>query len=476
VQTDQNGVATSPIPLATGKAGNYNVSASVPGAAAPVSFALTNTPGPATTIAFQSGDNQTAGIDSQFTTALAALVTDAGGNPVSNVNVTFTAPGTGPSGTFAGNVTTVTVQTKASGIATAPAFTANATTGTYNVQAAAAGVNNPLEFALKNVTGLVITTTTLPAGTFALNYSQTLTSQNGTGPYNWTVSTGTLPTNLTLNPLTGVLSGLANQAGTFNFTVKLTDSSTPTPQTATQALVLVINQSQTTTPPKVTITLPATPTPGTAITGLTAALNQPSADALTGTLSLSLTPNAAVTNVPAGYLGDAGLQTANGSAGTTSLLVPALTSSVPLPDLDPGTVAGTITMDLVVGGQVVSTSTTTIPAEAPVIMGTPTITPTANGFEIEVIAYSTTRDLETATFTFTPASGAQITGSSIIPVQVTSTMTTWFAGQQGLNYGGSFSLTIPFTLSSGSISDIQSFTVSLTNSIGSGATSAPVTP
>ena len=68
--------------------------------------------------------------------------------------VTFTAPSTGPSGTFAtcsgGNPTpyTCVVLSAVSGIATASALTANSTPGSFTVTAAAEGVAIPATYAL----------------------------------------------------------------------------------------------------------------------------------------------------------------------------------------------------------------------------------------------------------------------------------------------------------------------------------------
>ncbi len=72
------------------------------------------------------------------------VVVKEGGLPLPGAVVTFTAPTSGPSGTF---VSTSTVVTDASGVATAPTFTANFTPGSYSVQASASSslsVNIPL--------------------------------------------------------------------------------------------------------------------------------------------------------------------------------------------------------------------------------------------------------------------------------------------------------------------------------------------
>src|ERR1700722_2944679 len=72
---------------------------------------------------------------------------------------------------------------------------------------------------------LVITTLSLAGGTVTLSYSTTLTAAGGTGMgYEWTISTGTLPSGLTL-VTSGVLSGTPTASGTSNFTVEVTDSS-----------------------------------------------------------------------------------------------------------------------------------------------------------------------------------------------------------------------------------------------------------
>jgi hypothetical protein len=68
----------------------------------------------------------------------------------------------------------------------------------------------------------VIITASLPGGTVGTAYSQSLSGTGGTTPYTWTVSAGALPTSLSLSS-GGIISGTPSAAGTFNFTVKLTD-------------------------------------------------------------------------------------------------------------------------------------------------------------------------------------------------------------------------------------------------------------
>jgi hypothetical protein len=80
---------------------------------------------------------------------------------------------------------------------------------------------------------LVISTTTLPVGTRNTSYSATLQATGGTSPYSWSVTAGTLPRNLTLQPNTGVLSGTINNraaTGAYPITVQVTDSGSPQQQ------------------------------------------------------------------------------------------------------------------------------------------------------------------------------------------------------------------------------------------------------
>ncbi|MEJ7737987.1 MAG: choice-of-anchor Q domain-containing protein [Chitinophagaceae bacterium] len=88
---------------------------------------------------------------------LQATVRDSSGNPLSGVNVIFSAPDTGASGRFAGGLSTVTVVTNSAGIAIAPAFTSNTITGTYTVTASVVGVTTPAVFTLTNFCPTVVT-------------------------------------------------------------------------------------------------------------------------------------------------------------------------------------------------------------------------------------------------------------------------------------------------------------------------------
>ena len=54
---------------------------------------------------------------------------------------------------------------------------------------------------------LVITTTSLPDGQINVAYSTTLAATGGTTPYTWSLTSGTLPSGLSLNASTGAITG-----------------------------------------------------------------------------------------------------------------------------------------------------------------------------------------------------------------------------------------------------------------------------
>ncbi|GAA0385977.1 hypothetical protein Acor_26590 [Acrocarpospora corrugata] len=58
-----------------------------------------------------------------------------------------------------------------------------------------------------------------PGGQVGVPYSDQLTLTGGTGPFAWSVSSGTLPPGVTLNPSTGLLSGTPTTIGSYPFTV-----------------------------------------------------------------------------------------------------------------------------------------------------------------------------------------------------------------------------------------------------------------
>jgi hypothetical protein len=118
------------------------------------------------------------------------------------------------------------------------------TAGTFNFTVQAtdrSGVSATQAFSLvvSPPTLTITTSSSLPAGTVGVSYSQTLpvTASGGTPPYTWSVISGAVP-GLSLDPSSKLLSGTPTTAGPFNFTIQATDSAN---LTATRSLALTVN-------------------------------------------------------------------------------------------------------------------------------------------------------------------------------------------------------------------------------------------
>jgi len=89
-----------------------------------------------------------------------------------------------------------------------------------------------------------ITTASLAAAVMGTSYSGTVAVTGGAGTLNYSVTVGNLPAGLTLNATSGAITGTATgPTGTVKFTVQVKDSSTVSPQTATQALSITVNEA-----------------------------------------------------------------------------------------------------------------------------------------------------------------------------------------------------------------------------------------
>jgi hypothetical protein len=80
-------------------------------------------------------------------------------------------------------------------------------------------------------------------------YSTTLAAANGTTPYSWSITSGSLPAGLALNPATGTISGTPTQSVTNTpLTVKVSDASSPA-KTQTANLTLTVSATALTVTP-----------------------------------------------------------------------------------------------------------------------------------------------------------------------------------------------------------------------------------
>jgi len=74
---------------------------------------------------------------------------------------------------------------------------------------------------------LTVQTSALGPPTVGQSYSATLAPAGGLGPYAWSVTSGSMPGGLSLDPASGTISGTPTTAQTKTFTVTVTDSNSP---------------------------------------------------------------------------------------------------------------------------------------------------------------------------------------------------------------------------------------------------------
>jgi protocatechuate 3,4-dioxygenase beta subunit len=134
--TNADGVATAPAFTAGTIPGTFKVTASVGGVPTPATFSMKNVPGSPAKVIAQTVTPPNATVNEHYA-PLSAEVTDTYGNPVSTPTVvTFSAPASGPSGSF---TSSPVVLSNVSGMAFAPTFFANTTVGSFKVTASISG-------------------------------------------------------------------------------------------------------------------------------------------------------------------------------------------------------------------------------------------------------------------------------------------------------------------------------------------------
>lgn len=323
---------------------------------------------------------------------------------------------------------------------------------------------------------------TLPAGCSA-NYQFTVSG--GTAPYTW--SAVGLPTGVTLNTSTGVLSGAFPAAGTISFTVVATDVTQQRGVLPTSVTVLALPQIA-----SHDIIVSGKVAPDTLTAGqqpaVVVSIGGTVPFTVRGTMTLSFassvggddqlvrfsngtrTANFTVSPTSGGRatFSDGNLAVLTGTtAGTITLTATFSDTSTPANDMTPKP-DKTFTYTITAGSPVITrvTITSTQACTAPTC------------FLVSVTGYSTARDMTSALFTFTPTTGTTL-GSNTATVQLGAAFTTWYQTTASNAFGTQFTFTIPFAVSStGTISGapIASLTVSLTNSKGTSTTSNPVNP
>ncbi len=302
----------------------------------------------------------------------------------------------------------------------------------------------------------IATASQLPDGTLGAPYSHTMTASGGVPPYQWS-ATG-LPAGLGIDANTGIISGTVNAAAPAAFAVRVIDS----------ARVAASNQF------RINVALP--PVPRVTLSGLSAAVGPAQQIALQVGLDapfpVAISGQAILTFSPEVGSGDSTLQFATGGMAATFTIPAGSTSAVaPALALQTGTVAGQIgvSVRLQAGGQDVTPApapsvSAHIDQAAPVIQSA-TLTRTANGFSIQIIGYSTAREVTQAVFTFAAGAG-QTLATSQITIPVDSIFGNWYQNGGNAAYGSQFVFTQPFTIQ-GDATAVTPQTVTLVNRKGS---------
>ncbi|RCG27302.1 DUF11 domain-containing protein [Sphaerisporangium album] len=241
--------------------------------------------------------------------------------------LTFPAPPSGEVGvaysaplTFTGGTGPFTWSVSAGGLP--PGVTLNASTGllsgtpttagtyTFTVRVTdAAGQSDARAVTLVVAPPPTLTFPAPPAGQVGVPYSAPLTFTGGTGPFTWSVSAGGLPPGVTLNASTGLLSGTPTTAGTYTFSVRITDSFN---QTDTRAVTLVVGAG----PLVVTKTADTTTAAPGATVHYTVTVNNTGTTAFTG---VTFTDSLANVLDDATYNGDVAATTGTASFGASNV-------------------------------------------------------------------------------------------------------------------------------------------------------------
>jgi hypothetical protein len=292
---------------------------------------------------------------------------------------------------------------------------------------------------------LTITTTSLPGGSLNKPYSQTLVATGGTQPItSWTITSGNLPTGLTLNPSTGVISGTPTVAGSSSFTVQATDSARGT---VSKSLTLTVISPQ-----PVSIVIPASAGSGQQ-PGIGVSVPTPATSDINGTLTLAFVSSVGGTDNMVRFA----------PSGSTSITftIPQGSTTAPNATVITGTVAGTITLTASVVGNPDVIQTIVIAPAVPVISSV-LLQQVTGGLNVVVTGYSNTREVSSGSFTFTVSSGNTLSQATIA-VPLTAAYATWFGNSSSNATGGQFKLTVPFSVTQGSAIAVTKVTVTLTN-------------
>ena len=197
------------------------------------SGALTGTPSSASTFSFTVTATDSVGATGSraySVTINPGITIGPATLPASTVGVAYTQSitATGGNGTYTFSVSSGALPTGLVLNASTGALTGTPTaSGTFNFTLTATdglGATGSRAYSLLINAAIAVSPVSLPGGSVGGVYNQTLLTTGGTGAKTFAVTAGTLPTGVTLNATTGVISGTTTSAATSSFTVTATDA------------------------------------------------------------------------------------------------------------------------------------------------------------------------------------------------------------------------------------------------------------
>lgn len=233
-------------------------------------FAVVNQDDDSVSIFLGDGTGKfTAATDSPFVLAHQLIVTTTSlSDGALNAAYNATLQSIGGTGAVTWNLTTGTLPAgltlnPATGAITGAPTAAGTSAITFKATDSASPPNSvaiPLSLTINAAApSFAISTASLANGTIGAPYDQVLTATGGTSPFTWSVTSGALPTGLSLNATTGEITGTPTSSTTappiFTFAITVTDSSatpltaqkqftlTPIPSTATERGPVAIAQN-----------------------------------------------------------------------------------------------------------------------------------------------------------------------------------------------------------------------------------------
>lgn len=380
----------------------------------------------------------------------------------------------------------------------------SAGTYTYHVDVSNTASNGTPTVAVVTITALVAPgwasgTSTIPTPTVGVPYSVSVGAPTGTGPFTYSIGTGSLPAGLSINPSTGLITGTPTSTTASTFTVVVTNalgvgsaastsvSTTPqvlAPQLASSAVTQYVQTGG-------SLSLTPTVTGGSPVTSWTVASgSKPSWISLsssTGAMS-GTAPSTAATSVftlaasnAGGYANATYTIVVQALPSVSSFAPPAPTVGVPYSYTVPVTgtgpftysLSGTLPAGLSFAGGVISgtpTSTTSSTVTLTVNNGlstqngtgaatsTATIAPVVVAPTVAATASVTLANLAGLNYTVTPTAGSPVTSWS------TSGAPSWLSFSGGVatgtpTAGGVYTVTLTGTNTAGSASTVLTITV-----------------